>query len=136
MTRHQGRPRTRDQVQPGTSHAPSPQHQAPSTNLLQRLDALARQQKRYWFAETKRGIKIARHSLAKTGDRVATRTAKTWSHYHRKVSRIAGLWMPKLMRPLKIVAERSRNAVALVRNLSRKAGLRAWALRRPFKPGK
>lgn len=100
--------------------------------VLQRLDAFARHQKRQWVAEGRRFLKIRRHETGKVVDRVATHAAKDWSRRSRRVAHLAALWMPRLRRPFKIVAERLRNVPVVVFNVSRKAVMYAWALRRPL----
>ncbi len=100
--------------------------------VFQRLDAFARQQKRAWVAGARRQVKIVRHDTGKLVQRAADSWTKTWSRRSRKAARLAELWVPKLLKPFKQMAERLRNAPLVVKHLTRKVVLYVWGLRRPF----
>jgi hypothetical protein len=100
--------------------------------MIERLDAFARQQKRRWMADARRQIKIARHGVERAYAQTTTRAGKVWSRRSRRAAHVGELWLHKVERPVKIVRERLRNIPAIVVNVSRKAALRAWAMRRPF----
>ena len=101
-------------------------------SVLQRLDDFARRQKRHWVAEVRRSIKRARHEGARAAERRWDSAVRATARWGRKVAREAELRGPKLLKPLKIAIERLRNVPAIVRNVTRKALLYAWSLRRPF----
>ena len=101
-------------------------------SVLQRLDDFARRQKRHWVAEIRRRIKRARHEGARAVERRTADAARATSRWGRKVAREAELRGPKLLKPVKIAIERLRNVPVIVRNVSRKAVLYAWSLRRPL----
>jgi hypothetical protein len=100
--------------------------------MLQELDAFARRQKRHLVAESRRGIKIAREGGAKAIGRARIRAGKTWTRRRRRASHLAAMWGHKLYKPVKTAVERLRNAPTIARNLSRKAVLYVWGLRRPI----
>ncbi len=100
-------------------------------SVWQRLDDLARRQKRQWVADFRRVIKRTRHEGGRAAERRRADVARAVSRWGRKVAREAELRLPKLLRPMKMLIERLRNAPLAVRNVTRKALLRAWALRRP-----
>ncbi|MBM3780017.1 MAG: hypothetical protein FJW23_17575 [Acidimicrobiia bacterium] len=100
--------------------------------VLATVDTFARQQKRRWVAELRRGVKLTRRAIEHGVAGVSRQVAKAWVPRRRRLDRAWALRMPKLLRPFKIAGERLRNLPLIVRNLSRKALLYVWGLRRPF----
>ena len=101
-------------------------------SVLQRLDDFARRQKRHWVAEARRRIKRARHEGARAAERRWADVERAGARWGRKMAREVELRGPKLLKPVKIATERLRNVPVIVRNVSRKAVLYAWGLRRPL----
>ncbi len=100
--------------------------------LWQPIDAWARAQKRQWFAEGRRRLKIAREQAANAGVAVDARAAKCYARVSRDASRVGADRRQHLRRLLKIARERTMNGIVAARNLTRKTVLRAWGLRRPL----
>src|SRR5437763_1103091 len=102
-----------------------------SITRFQRLDAYARQQKRQWTAEVRRRIKRARREAGRSRERWTRLTIRTASRWWRRTLRDLELRAPKVRRPGKILLARLGNVPVIVRNVTRKALLYAWSLRRP-----
>jgi hypothetical protein len=102
-----------------------------AASALRWLDDFARRQKRYWVTEVRHWIKRMRHEGARTAERRWADASRAMARWGRKVARETELRRPKLLKPLKISMEHLRNVPAIVRNLTRKALLYAWGLRRP-----
>lgn len=99
--------------------------------LLQRVDTFAREQKRYWVAETRRQVKRWRHETARAAGRAGTRVARSWERRTRRAEHVWGMWSRKLLRPWKITMDKLGHLPLIAKNLGRKAAFRLWGMRRP-----
>ncbi len=99
-----------------------------------RADAFAREQKRRWFAEGRRWTKGLRHGVRKWAVETGRQWAKSWTGRRVRWAHRAALWWPKirrLRRPVQFLFVRGRNLALATVNLTRKAGRRMWAWRKP-----
>lgn len=62
---------------------------------------------------------------------LTTRLYQGWKRFDRLARRTKRTWFAESKRGLKIVRHKSRNALVTAKNLTRKAGRRLWALRKP-----
>jgi hypothetical protein len=89
--------------------------------LIARLDTFASRQR-----------KIASRALTRIVKRQGVQALRASSRLSRRTAHLTALRFRKVQRVARIGLERARNAPVAVRNLSRKAAVVAWGLRRPF----
>ncbi len=100
------------------------------------VDRFAREQKRFWFAEIRRAIKIARKRGRVAGGDTLALVRRRASRLEHETSRSVRRWVEQSQRSGaragRIARERSMNLATAIANLTRKAGRSVWGWRRPF----
>jgi len=99
---------------------------------LATVDRRARAQKRFWFAEIRRAVKILRERTRTHAEGISARVWRRAIRLEHETARSVQQRAERSRRVAKIGRERSMNLGVAFVNLTRKAGRRAWGLRRPF----